>query len=230
MLLPMKPIRKSRARVDTPPAARLLRNPRVLRVLGAFLSGPKLLSDVSRELGVPLNTIWRTANQLLACGILRIESTTPRSGRAVKRYEAIAPILFVPYEAEGDRLPGDVVRGLVELRVAEQVNGLLAAANMTQESTGVMSWGTLIYADRHGRLVVRPDFEEGRTPALLRSQGPAYLNVYSDDLRLSQAAAKRLQRELVTLFKKYKDCEGPSIYTLSAVLAPRAPTRAPRTR
>jgi hypothetical protein len=226
----MKPVGKSRARLDSPAAARLLRNPRVLRVLGAFLSGPKLLSGVSRDLGIPLNTVWRTANQLLACGVLRIHSTTPRAGRAVKRYEAIAPILFVPYEAEGDRLPGDVVRGLVEMRVAEQVNGLLAAANITQESTGVMSWGTLIYGDRHGQLVVRPDFEQGRTPALLRSQAPAYLNVYSDDLRLSQAAAKRLQRELVTLFKKYKDCEGPAVYTLSAVLAPLAPKRARRTR
>ena len=225
MLLPMKDDNGISLRIEVPEAIRLLRRTRVLRFVGAFLSGPKLLSEVAGELEMPLNSAWRIATRLVACGVLRVHSTEKRAGRALKRYAAIAPVLFVPYEAEGDRLPDEVVRRLVEMRVAEQVRGLIAAAERTLVGTGITSWGTLIYADRHGQLVVRPDFERGRTPALLRSNGPAYLNFYSDDLRLSRAQAKRLQIDLVALLKKYKACDGPGIFTLSTVLAPRTPRK-----
>jgi hypothetical protein len=63
-------------------------------------------------------------------------------------------------------------------------------------------------ADRCGRLVVRPDFESGRTPELLRGKRPAYLNSYSDDLRLSREQAKRLQIEFVAMLKRYKAFDG----------------------
>ena len=208
------------ARIDAPGAARLLRDPRVLRLVGAFLERAALLSEVARELDIPLSTAWRMVSRLVACNVLRIRSIEPRAGRALRRYQAVAPALFVPYEAEGDRLPDDVVRTLVEMRVEEQVRGLIAAAGVTLRKSGTTSWGTVIYADRHGHVVVRPDFETGRTPALLASHGPAYLNFYSDDLRLTRVQAKRLQTELVALLKRYKACSGPSTYTLSAVLAP----------
>jgi hypothetical protein len=109
------------------------------------------------------------------------------------------------------------------MRVEEQVRGLTTAAGRTLRDTGITSWGTLIYADRRGRLVVRPDFESGRTPELLRANRPAYLNFYSDDFRLSREQAKRLQIELVALLKKYKALDGTATYTLSAVLAPWVP-------
>jgi len=223
MLLPMKAGFASRRRIEAPAATRLLRNPRALRFVGGFMarSRPELLSAVAREVEMPLSSAWRMASRLVACGVLRVHDTTPRAGRALKRYEAVAQVLFVPYEAEGDRLPDDVVRRLVGMRVEEQVRGLIAAAGITRDGTGATSWGTLIYTDRRGQLVVRPDFEAGRTPGLLRPNTPAYLNFYSDDLRLTRAAAKRLQIELVALLKKYKACEGPHLYTLSAVLAPR---------
>jgi hypothetical protein len=213
------------ARIDAPGAARLLRDARVLRLVGEFLLRPALLGDVARKLGIPLSTAWRMTNRLVACNVLRIRSIEPRTGRALRRYEAVAPALFVPYEAEGDRLPDDVVRGLVEMRVEEQVRGLMAAAGLTLRATGVTSWGTVIYTDRRGHLVVRPDFETGRTPGLLAADGPAYLNFYSDDLQLTRTQAKRLQIELVALLKRYKACSGPSTYTLSAVLAPRVGAR-----
>jgi hypothetical protein len=208
------------ARIDAPGAARLLRDPRVLQLVGAFLERAALLSDVARELDIPLSTAWRMVTRLVACDVLRVRSIERRAGRALRRYQAVAPVLFLPYEAEGDRLPDDVVRGLVEMRVDEQVRGLMAAAGLTLRKSGVLSWGTVIYADRHGHLVVRPDFETGRTPALLASDGPAYLNFYSDDLRLTSTQAKRLQIELVALLKRYKACTGTSTYTVSAVLAP----------
>lgn len=225
ILLPMKAENGSRRRIEAPAAIRLLRRPRVLRFVGAFLEQPRLLSEVADALEMPLTTAWRTATALVACGVLRVHGTRKRAGRALKRYVAVAPVLFVPYEAEGDRLPGEVVRNLVEMRVEEQVRGLIAAAGTTVRGTGVTSWGTLIYADRHGQLIVRPDFERGRTPELLRAGGPAYVNLYSDDLRLGRAQAKRLQIELVELFKKYKACEGNGVYTLSTVFAPRESQR-----
>ena len=110
------------------------------------------------------------------------------------------------------------------MRVEEQVRGLIAAAGTTLAASGGTPWGTLIYTNRHGRLVVRPDFESGRTPSLLGANAPAYLNFYSDDLHLTRRQAKRLQIELVELFKKYKGCEGTGVYSLSTVLAPLVPS------
>ena len=70
-------------------------------------------------------------------------------------------------------------------------------------------------------IVVRPDFEGARTPALLSEHGPSYLNFHSDELHLSIAHAKKLQRELVDLIKRYKSAPaGTQTFTLSIVLAP----------
>lgn len=72
---------------------------------------------------------------------------------------------------------------------------------------------------------MRPDFASGRTPKLLEERTPAYLNFYLNDLRLSQRAAKQLQRELVELVKRHKVSTTGGAYTLSVVMAPRSNRR-----
>jgi len=214
-------------RIDNTDAARALRKPGVLRFVGALLDRPLTLSTVAEQLDLPLNTAWRTADRLIELGLVRVVGSERRGGRACKLYAATSGAFFIPYAAQGERLPDEVVRELVAARVDDQVRGLTAAAARTLERSGA-DWGTLIYCDRRGRLVVRPDFAGGRTPELLAEGGPAYLNFYSDDLRLSADQAKQLQRELVALAKRYKACEGPGAYTFSVVLAPR--TTAPKSR
>lgn len=203
-------------------AARWARQAVALRVLGAFMGRASPLAPVAQRLGLLPSTALRWVRRWVEVGALAVVHERARAGRPVKWYRATAARFLIPYEAEGAALPEDVVRRLLQLRVAPQARGLVAAAGRTLARSGA-AWGTLVYADRHGELVVRPDFDSGRTPQLLNEGEPAYLNVYSDDLRLSAAQAKRLQRELVALLQRYKDAAdpGPRRYTLSLVLAPR---------
>jgi hypothetical protein len=212
-----------------------LRDPRVagwacqplgLSVLREFMAGATPLAPVAERLGLPPSTVLRWARRWLEVGAVVVDSERPRAGRAVKWYRAVSTRYFIPYEIDGMDLPEDVVRRLVQMRVEPQVRGLIEAARVTYTRGTMKDWGTVIHADRHGELVVRPDFALGRTPDLLSDKGPAYLNFYSDDMRLSAEQAKRLQRELVALIKSYKDTEahpsakGPT-FTLSLVLTPK---------
>jgi hypothetical protein len=205
-----------------PRVARWVRQPLGLSVLRAFMAGATPLAPVAEQLTLPPSTVLRWARRWLEVGALVIDSECARAGRPVKWYRAVSTRFFIPYEAEGLALPEDVVRRLVQMRVEPQVRGLIEAARVTYTKGSMKDWGTVLYADRHGELVVRPDFAPGRTPDLLSDAGPAYLNFYSDDLRMSAAQAKRLQRELVALLKRYKDqAQAGQAFTLSLVLTPR---------
>lgn len=205
-----------------PRAAKWIRQPMGLDVLRLFMTGSTPLGPVAKELGLPLSTVLRWARRWLEVGAVVIDAECARSGRPVKWYRAVSTRFLIPYEAEGAALPEDVVRRLVQMRVEPQVRGLIEAARVTYTKGSMKEWGTVVYADRHGQLVVRPDFAPGRTPDLLGDASPAYLNFYSDDMRLSAAQAKRLQRDLVALLKSYKDeADGGQAFTLSLVLTPR---------
>jgi hypothetical protein len=208
--------------LSDPRVAKWVSQPLGLRVLGQFIAGATPLAPVAAHLGLPPSTVLRWARRWLEVGALVVAQECERAGRSVKWYRAASSRFFIPYEAEGLALPEDVVRRLVQMRVEPQVRGLIEAARVTYTQGETKAWGTVLYADRHGELVVRPDFEPGRTPDLLSEGGPAYLNFYSDDMRLSADQAKRLQRELVALLKRYKDqTDGGQAFTLSLVLTPR---------
>lgn len=205
-----------------PRAAKWVRQPMGLNVLRMFMAGSTPLAPVAKELDLPLSTVLRWARRWLDVGALVIDAECARPGRAVKWYRAVSNRMLIPYEAEGSALPEDVVRRLVQMRVEPQVRGLIEAARLTYTQGSMKEWGTVLYTDRHGQLVVRPDFSLGRTPDLLSDASPAYLNFYSDDMRLSAAQAKQLQRDLVALLKNYKDKAGRGqAFTLSLVLTPR---------
>jgi IclR helix-turn-helix domain len=213
--------RTSVHRLDAPEAVAFLRLQRTLCVLQACLVEPQSLTDICGQTGLPMNSAGRYVQRLVRLGVLKVQSEQARAGRSIKHYVAVATAFFIPYDAEKDDLPDEIVRRLVEMRVGEQVRGLVAAAGTTLGRNAGAKWGTLVYADRNGGMVIRPDFEGGKTPDLLALRGSAYLNLYSSDLRLTALQAKSLQRDLVALFKQYKAVTGPQTYTLSIVLAPK---------
>lgn len=225
-LLPMQARFETRWRtLSSPAAASLLRNPRVLRLLEAFMNEACTLRKVAARLSIPLPTAHRIVNRMVAVGALEVVGTVERPGRAMKLYRSSSRAFFVPRSAERRELPGEVIRRLVEMRTDEQVQGMIEAARQALGDQEAMRWGTVIYTDRHGQLVVRPDFAEGRTPKLLEEHTPAYLNFYLSDLRLSKRTAKQLQRELVELIKRYKAVSKGAAYTLSVIMAPRSNRR-----
>lgn len=207
--------------MSSPAAASLLTNPKVLRLLEAFMNEANVLSRVAARLGISLPTAHRLVNRMIAAGVLEIAGAVERPGRAMKLYRSSSRAFFVPRSAEQRELPEEVLRRLVEMRSEEQIRGMIGAARDALGEQAATRWGTVIYTDRNGQLVVRPDFAEGRTPRLLDENTPAYLNFYLNDLRLSRRTAKQLQRELVGLIKRHKASRHGGVYTLSVVMAPR---------
>jgi hypothetical protein len=204
--------------VTAPKAIRLLLWPRTLRMLELLMQREQSISQLSHALQLPLNTVWRRVDALCSQKLVKVVRQQKRAGRGIKKYAAASNRYFVPFDAEPDSLPEDVIRRAVTLRVEGQVRGLLRAATVTASRHASRRWGTLLYIDRGGSLVVRPDFEGGRTPDFLDSRMPAYLNFHSDGLRLSPAQAKQLQRELIQLLKRYKRGDAHRRYSLSIVL------------
>ncbi len=212
--------------LDSPEAAALVKNARALALLEAFMVQPDTLASMAGRLQIPLASAHRLVERLVAVGALEVAQLFERGGRAMKQYRATSSAFFIPYSAERQCLPHDVLRRLFDVRIDEQVSGLMKAARDALGNQALRDWGTLVYADRRGHLVVRPDFESGRTPKLLDEHSPAYLNFYLDDLRLGSGEAKQLQRELVLLLKRYKAApQGSGAYTLSVVMAPASSKR-----
>jgi len=207
--------------VQSAATARALHSPRLLALLACFFAQPRCLSDAALHCGLPLSSCMRMAERLLKHQLLVPDGERRRAGRSVKFYRAAAPVVFVPYDFEGDLLPDEIVARLIHQRAAIEARLLVAAGRNAMARRGIARWGTLIYADRHGEVVVRPDVESGRTPALLDAGMPAYCNLGSHSLRLTAADAKQLQQRLVDLFLEYKEKTGSRRYAMSLVLAPK---------
>jgi hypothetical protein len=207
--------------LSDPRAAKLVRHSVALRLLAAFMARTQPLASAAAQTGIPLSTALRWVRRWQEIGALIVARELARAGRPIKWYRAAAPALFVPYEAEAEALPVEVVRRLLASRLDQQASSLVEAARETYKKGKKPRWGTVIYLDRHGQMIVRPDFEHGRTPGLLSEEGPAYLNFHSDDLALTGKQAKMLQRELVALLKRYKAVTGGKrLFVLSVVLTP----------
>ncbi len=215
--------------LDGPQAAAWCRQPAALRLLTAFMVQPDTLSMAAAAATMPMPSAWRWLQRWQSIGAVRQVATQVRAGRTVPVYGAAAARYFIPYEAEGRHtLPDELIGRLVAQRVRVQALGLMEAARRTRDAGPVQRWGTVLYLDRWGELVVRPDFELGRTPDLLADQGPAYLNFHTESLHLSAAQAKALQRELVALIKRYKALgDSTQRHALSVVMTPVPPKPGP---
>jgi hypothetical protein len=203
-------------RIDDKRALGLIRRPKSLSILAAVMGGETTMAGMAKATGCPISSVWRHVEQLQSIGLVRVEAVTRRAGRAVKHYVATAKNYFIPYELEDEKTPEDVVRRSTQ----QQVRTLINAGAIVLERQTAKRWGTVIYLNRGGSLVVRPDFEGGPTRDLLAPNTPAYLNFSTDALRLGRARAKALQRDLVALLKRYPSGNGRYTYVLSVMLAP----------
>lgn len=206
--------------VQTEQAAQLLQNKKILQFLSSFLASPRSLQQVADAHDFPISSCLRMAKNLLTHGLLKLHSELPRAGRPIKMYIAPAARFFIPYKLHGDSLPEELLQSLAQQRIAKQSQQLIAAARKTPLQNNLKTWGLLLYSDRSGQLVVRPDVDLWTTPAFLDDATPAYVNFYAENLMLSTQDAKELQRDLARLFVSYKSKSGNKEYSLSLVFAP----------
>ena len=204
-----------------PDVVSLLRRPQALRVLAA-LATETTVQQVATRLHMQVSTVLRWVRRWAELGAVRPTRTQARAGRPITRYRMVSTALFVPYESFGDVGPEDAVMQLLSMRLPRQSRSLVDAARLTWERNGRLRFGAVVYVDRHGELVVRPDFHTGKTPRLTHEGQPAYLNFHTESMKLSAPLAKKLQRELVEIVARYKSLSTATgdRYVLSVVFAP----------
>jgi DNA-binding Lrp family transcriptional regulator len=206
--------------VTSSAARRLLYQPTTLRLLRDLIEQRRTLTDLAAATNLPVSTVKSAIRRMERQGLIAVVEQRPRHGRPQAIYSATANLYYIPYRLHGELLPNEVVLRTLRRNAAELADALIQAATSLVANREDEDWGVLIYADRCGQLVMRPDFASGRTPALNDLASPAFLNLFSGSLMLDRLEAKSLQRELWALFQKYRSYRGSQRYLLQAVVAP----------
>ena len=198
--------------------ARLLLNARTRTQLAPFLGKSLSVQEIANRTGAKANTVLRRVQRFMQAGLLEVAETTPRRGKAIRKYRSVADVFFVPFEASE---AADLEAALAEREAA--VSRLLRRSVVRARSEAIGAWGTRIYRDERGQVQVQMAVQPDADVAPLDPGGPAVLSAWRDGLSLDYADAKALQRELVSLLERYERKQGAQRYVLHLGLAPIAP-------
>jgi hypothetical protein len=204
--------------VRDPKAAAFLADLERVQVLLPFLERERTVSDVARELDLPLDAMYYRVRRLVELGLLQPTRTVPRKGRALTLYRARASHFFAPLDALPKRTAEDFLAEGDEptrRRVARSVARVMLALPRD------LRMGLHVRLDDEGRPSVGLGPEErGWRPAkMLDAEVPAIVSSWMP-LRLGFEDAKALQRELFDLIERYAGRGGPDAYLLGLQLAP----------
>lgn len=201
--------------LDPAGAARLM-NGWEMRYLGPFLGREASLSQAARELGVSIARLQYQVRRLQAEGLLRVAGLERRGRRELRRYRAVADVVFVPFELMS---PATVEAAMLRADQPWLHFFLRALAQIWHERPG--EWGMRLEGDGLGgvraSIVAQPeravDLSDAAMPAVLTGG-------WITDLRLDFQDAKALQAELSELLARYLDRGGAERYLLQLRLAP----------
>jgi hypothetical protein len=186
----------SARRIDDPKAAAVFSDPFRRRILLLFIAREYAIAELAAAIGMDVRRLHYYVRSLAALGLIRVMRTRRRAGRAIRFYRASAVAFFVPAEIETAH---------PSLRLAREMDENLRAVRMLRDE------GTLYDVDEEGRPRLRP-------VASSKEKGPAAFEIWRL-LRLSQAAARDLERDLTAVLKRYEDGKGAG-YMVRLALAP----------
>ena len=198
MLLGMKEKLSSRSAMLTirdPKAAAVLTDPAALGQLEPFIRRATSISEAAQQTGANPNTLYHWVKRWEKLGLLEVSEETPRNGRAIKRYQTVAEIFFVPFEMSPFPTLEDILAMLDkqwELRLRRQV---VVARRKVAET-----WGYTVRCDSEGSLQIA-SAKDGEEIDFLGADEPAVLSCWCDSLCLTSEEAKNLQRQLHTLLE-----------------------------
>ncbi len=206
--------------VEDADAARALTDPKAQRYLLPFIQEELSLGEAARRLGVKPNALLYHIDKLLTLGLLEVARVEPRRGRASKVYRASAERFFVPFSLT----QADTVQSLSE-ETSVRSERLFQHDLIGAEMAFGDDWGVAIYLMEDGSLSI--DLTTSRehpaedTAFILGAAHPAVWSCWLE-VSLGLEEAKALQRELVTLWERYRQRRDPDEprYTLRLGLAP----------
>lgn len=184
-------------------AARALTDLEAVRRLEPFMKRERALRDAAEELGLKIPSLLYHVNKFTELGLLEVVREVPRRGRAVKMYRSTAEAFFVPFHLTPSETLG---RMLSNLSAAGEARFHREAARALQADTPV--WGLYLTRghDGHVEIVLAPSdrgYTQNYQDAFFGPDAPA---VFCGDgqVRLDFEAAKAFQKDLVDLFKRYR--------------------------
>ena len=188
--------------VTDPEAANLLADPAQFALLEPFFRGDVVLGELAKELGLKLNTLLYRVNKLVELGLVEVVREEPRRGKPVKVYRATAKSFFVPFGSTSSVSLGGL---LMNMTLEGERLFHREAARAFQTLTP--SLGLLIALNEQKQLeslVVgsQSGYKTEFTDTFFGPVGPA-LFFADGNLALDFATAKKMQRELFELFKRY---------------------------
>ncbi len=206
--------------VEDADAARALTDPKAQRYLLPFIGAELSLSEAARHLGVKPNALLYHIDKFLALGLLEVARVEPRRGRASKLYRTSAERFFVPFSLTR----ADTVQSL-SAETSVRSEKLFQRDLINAEMAFGDDWGVAIYPMDDGSLSI--DLTTSRehpaedTAFILDAAHPAVWSCWLE-VNLGLEEAKTLQRELVTLWERYRQRRDPDEprYTLRLGLAP----------
>ena len=192
-------------RVEAPGVAALLLDPRTLVGLTPFIGRMRSAADVAAESGRSL---------------LRVAAVTPRKGRAVKRYQAVADAFFVPYAATPNEVPETLLAAEHRRFQAQFTRNFVRVGRDEIGAAAPQVWGVRVHLNGDGRLIAYSDLEEHSAWCFTRPQAPAMTDLWANDVRLDFNDAKALQQEMAALLERYRRRGGQQGYIVRLAMAP----------
>lgn len=222
--------------IDDQTVARMVTDPTTRRYLEPLLVREHSASELATAVGVPLSTALYRIRRFIESGLVAETRRSPRGGRPIRHYRAVADGFFVPFVAT----PLDAVE-LLAPEVFRPWSDLLTSniARAWLEASGdAGSLGFRLAVDESG--VIQRDIVPVTAPAgspvdpqaffvgLLSSDAPAVWDTWGR-ISLMPEDAKELQRELAALLARYQRREraGARRHIVRLAMAPVDPTEEP---
>ncbi len=199
--------------------AHLLSDVKTRAYFEPFLGRELSVLAAAREVGCSLHAMLYRVRVFVGAGLLRIVREEARAGRPIKYYRSAHDAYFIPLEMT----PYAELEERLSVQFAPSVNMLTKSWSHLLREIG--QHGRRLYRDDAG-FVFSDSGEEGQHFSDYRSLNfPAAFDFFLE-LHLPQEEAKRLQLELVELYKRYLPCReksGDKAYIFQAALVPKVP-------
>jgi len=192
--------------------AKIFLVPKNLKFIAAFIGQERSIKELSQALDSNISTTFRRVQKYSELGLIKIVREEKRNGRAIKYYRAVADRFYIPHNLT----TGIEDYGLVwhELWGKSILSGFSEAYG-----NNIDDWGQLIYRQDgilNANLVLGPNVKLN----MLEPNSPALFSRLNDAIYLNFEDAKALQRELISIFKKYQSKEGGQRYMMQINLVP----------
>jgi len=194
-------------------AARILVDPDELRWFAPFMARDCTVSNAALETGAKLNTMFSRVRRYSELDLLRVVREEARNGRVLRVYRSSADTYFVPHTLSGDAEE-------TKLHWALHQEQMLARAQEEALQRELPRGGTRVYRDQNGILNSQLARNAHENMQLLEPNAPAVFCMFHDAVFLDFQDAKRFQRELDALVKRYTALGGGQRYAVKLKLVP----------